>query len=303
MAFLRVRETKSGKYHYQVEAFWDKEKKQPRKKEIYLGKENPTTGKVAPVRQLSLNMSLDQVREYGSVAVCRFIAEEQGILPSLRVAFGEELSELIFLLAVFLISEMMPLSYFGKWVDGVSHKYTGNKNAWTSTGISGILHKIGYECGKRLDFLEKLVDLNKGSFTTALIDITSISTYSKLDGWAAFGHNRDGESLPQVNVQLIALEPCGLPVALRMTEGSISDVSTLSNAILLLKSLGIEGIDSVMDRGFFSKNNLQELSNAGIKVTIPVPSNNLIFQKAIKLKRIFRGKKTRNTLNCIIINI
>ena len=55
MAFLRVRETKSGKYHYQVEAFWDKEKKQPRKKEIYLGKENPTTGKVAPVRQLSLN--------------------------------------------------------------------------------------------------------------------------------------------------------------------------------------------------------------------------------------------------------
>jgi len=293
MAFLRVRETKSGKYHYQVEAFWDKEKQQPRKREIYLGKENLKTGKVAPVRQLSLSMSLDHVRDYGPVAVCRFLAEEQGILPALREAFEDDQAESIFLLSVYLISEMMPLSYFEKWVDGVSHEYIGNKSDWTSTGVSGILHELGAQSGKRLDFLEELVDRNKESFSTALIDITSISTYSKLDGWAAFGHNRDGDCLPQVNVQLIMLEPCGLPVALRMVEGSIPDVSTLSNAILLLKSFDINEIDSVLDRGFFSKNNLQELSSAGIKVTIPVPSNNLVYHKAVKTY----AKKLRNAKN------
>ena len=293
MAFLRVRETKSGKYHYQVEAFWDKEKQQPRKREIYLGKENPKTGAVAPVRHLSLLMSLEQVRDYGAVAVCRFLAEQHGILPALREAFDDELAESVFLLASFLVSEMMPLSYFEKWADGVRHEYTGRKSAWTSKGVSGILQELGTESGKRLDFLENLVDLNRESFTTALIDITSISTYSKLDGWAAFGHNRDGESLPQVNVQLTVLEPCGLPVALRMVEGSISDVSTLTNAILLLKSLGIEEIESVLDRGFFSRANLEELSREGIKITIPVPSNNLVYKKALKTY----GKALRHAKN------
>ena len=293
MAFLRVRDTKSGKYHYQVEAYWDKEKQQPRKREIYLGKENPKTGEVSPVRHLSLSTSLDRVRDYGAVAVCRFLAEQHGILPALHEAFSEEFAESVFLMAAFLVSEMMPLSYFEKWADGVKHEYTGKKSDWTSKGVSGILQELGTESGKRLDFLGKLVDLNRESFTTALIDITSISTYSKLDGWAAFGHNRDGESLAQVNVQLTVLEPCGLPVALRMVEGSISDVSTLTNAILLLKSLDIEGIESVLDRGFFSKANLEELARANIKITIPVPANNLVYQNALKT----RGKELRRAKN------
>lgn len=294
MSFLRVRETKSGKYHYRIDAFWDKEKQQPRKREIYLGKENPITGEVAPVRSLSMSTSLDRVRDYGAVAACRFIAEQQGVLPALRDAFDEGLAESVFLLAVFLVSEMMPLSYFEKWAEGVRHEYTGKKSDWTSKGVSGILHVLGVEEGKRLDFLEKLVDLNSGSFTTALVDITSISTYSKLDGWAAFGHNRDGESLPQVNVQLIVLEPCGLPAVLRMVEGSVSDVSTLCNAILLLKSLGVGEIDSILDRGFFSKANLEKLSDAGIGITIPVPSDNLVYQKALRTygKQLRRARDT-----------
>ena len=292
MAFLRVRETKSGKYHYQVEAYWDKEKQQPRKKEIYLGKENPKTGKVTPVRQLPLSMSLNNVRDYGPVAVCRYLAGGIGILSSLRESFDENMAESIFLLAFFLVSEMMPLSYFEKWVDGIKHEYKGNKSSWTSTGVSGILQELGTQSSNRLDFLGMFTDMVY-PFSTALIDITSISTYSKVDGWAAFGYNRDGELLPQVNVQLVMLQPCGLPVALRMIEGSISDVSTLENAIHLLRSFGIKGIDSVMDRGLFSKSNLDKLSNAGIKVTIPVPSNNLVYQKAIKTY----GKKLRSAKN------
>ena len=293
MAFLRVRETKSGKYHYKVDAYWDKEKQQSRKREVYLGKEDPKTGKVAPVRELSLSISLDNIRDYGPVATCRFLAEENGILPSLREAFENNMAESIFLLALFLVSKMMPLSYFEKWANGVKHEYKGHKSSWTSTGVSGILQELGTQSGKRLDFLEKLVELNKESFSTALIDITSISTYSSIDGWAAFEHNRDGESLPQVNVQLVMLQPCGLPVALLMIEGSISDVSTLKNAILLLRSFGINGIDSIMDRGFFSRSNLDELNNSGIGVTIPVPSNNLVYKKAIKTY----GKKLRSAKN------
>ena len=294
MAFLRVRETKSGKYHYQVEAYWDKEKQQPRKREIYLGKENPKTGEVSRVRNLPWSASVDRVRDYGPVAVCRYLAEEQGILPALREAFNEETAESVFLMAVFLVSEMMPLSYFEKWAEGVKHEYAGKKSDWSSKGVSGVLQDIGIESGRQLDFLEKLVDLNKGNFTTALIDITSISTYSSLDGWAAFGYNRDGEDMAQVNVQLITLEPCGLPVALRMIEGSVSDVSTIDNAILLLNSLGVKGIESIADRGFFSGQNLEKISARGINITIPVPSNNLVFQKAVKTygRTLRRAKNT-----------
>jgi transposase len=151
-----------------------------------------------------------------------------------------------------------------------------------STGLSALLHCLGESSGARLRFQKDTAARNAEAGCSALIDATSISTCSSLDGWAAFGHNRGNESLPQVNVQLVVLEPGGFPVALRIIEGSIPDVSTLLNAVRLLQSLGIDTPRVVVDRGYFSRANLDRLAAAGSKVVIPVPAHSALFASALR---------------------
>jgi len=43
-----------------------------------------------------------------------------------------------------------------------------------------------------------------------------------------YGYNRDGDSLPQINLSLILDKDKGIPVMYDLFPGSISDVSTLS---------------------------------------------------------------------------
>jgi len=38
-------------YRYSVESYWDKEKKAPRNKQVYLGKVDPDTGELIPARR------------------------------------------------------------------------------------------------------------------------------------------------------------------------------------------------------------------------------------------------------------
>ena len=281
MSYIHIKKTKSGNYHYRVESYWDKKLQQPRQCSVYIGKEDPATGEVKPIHDRLRTTTPDRVLDYGHVAVCRFLAERQGLLPALRNAFDADTAELVFLLGVFLIAEELPLYVFERWIEGVTHEFKGKKSSWASKGISALLQRLGENNGARLRFQQEVAFGNREAGCTALIDATSISTYSALDGWAAWGHNRDGESLPQVNLQLASLEPGGFPVALRMIEGSIPDVSTLLNAIKLLQSLDIKEPRVVVDRGYFSKANLERLALSGAKVLIPVPAHNTLFAMAL----------------------
>lgn len=298
MSFVHIKKTKSGNYHYRIEPYWDKKLKQPRQRTVYLGKEDPATGEVRQVRLFTRSQSTDRVLDYGHIAVCRFLAEQRGLLPALKNAFDEETAELIFHLAVFLVSEELPFYIFERWIEGVKHELKGKASSWSSKGISSLLHRLGVESGARLRFQKEVAGCNKESGCTALIDATSLSTYSELDGWAAFGHNRDGENLPQVNIQLASLEPGGFPVALRLVEGSIPDVSTLLNAIKMLQSLDIKNPQVVVDRGYFSKANLDRLAQAGARAIIPVPSNNALFAQTLKTY----GKGIRKASNAFTDN-
>jgi len=298
MSYVHIKKTKSGNYHYRVESYWDKKLQQPRQHSVYIGKEDPATGEVKPIHDRLRPPIPDRVLDYGHVTVCRFLAERQGILSALRNVFDADTAELVFLLAVFLIAEELPIYIFERWIEGVKHEFNGKKSAWTSKGISELLKRLGENNGARLRFQKEVATNNREAGCTALIDATSISTYSTLDGWAAWGHNRDGESLPQVNLQLASLEPGGFPVALRIIEGSIPDVSTLLNAIKLLQSLDIKAPRVVVDRGYFSKANLERLAQAGAKVLIPVPSHNSLCTNALKIY----GKSIKKASNAFTDN-
>jgi transposase len=61
-----------------------------------------------------------------------------------------------------------------------------------------------------------------------------------------------------------------LPLWYDITQGSISDVSTLNRIVKNNKSLGLKDIIYIMDKGFFSFSNLEKVLNKE-KVIIPLP--------------------------------
>lgn len=65
-------------------------------------------------------------------------------------------------------------------------------------------------------------------------DTTSISSYSELIAHVRYGKNKDGDSLPQVNLALIFGQHSMLPVYFWKLPGNITDVNTVCK---LLKDL------------------------------------------------------------------
>lgn len=293
MAYIVKKKTKSGTYLYKIEAIWDKEKRQPRQKATYLGKEQ-ADGTHAPVRPKPVPSSLTnevprQVLDFGALTACRHLARTHGITTALEEVFEPDTAETIFLLAVFLICEELPLFQFEIWAAGVPHRFTGKPSAWSSTALSGLLHELGRDAGARQTYQQSIVSLHRQPDSRLLIDGTSVSTYGGLDDWAAYGHNRDGEHLPQINIQFAVMEPGTIPVALRMVEGSVPDISTLLNTLEEMKAFGITGVRITLDRGFFSEGNLDRLAQAGCKVIAPVPSRLKLFKQTLqKLAKTIR---------------
>ena len=102
------------------------------------------------------------------------------------------------------------------------------------------------------------------------LDSTSISTYSRfLD--AKFGHSKQGEDLPQINVVMLTDEKSHRPLFYEKFNGSIPDVSTVVSTFSTLLHLDTRAFVAVMDRGYYSRSNLKNITDAGFHFITCVP--------------------------------
>lgn len=96
-------------------------------------------------------------------------------------------------------------------------------------------------------------------------DSTSISSYSESLKQVKYSKNKDGEKLPQINLALIFGENSGLPFYYRKLAGNIPDVKTIRELLRELDVLGYEKIKLVMDRGYYSADNINALYKEHLK--------------------------------------
>lgn len=62
-----------------------------------------------------------------------------------------------------------------------------------------------------------------------------------------------------------------MPLYFKLFPGSISDVVTLKNLVAEVKSFGISKCLFILDRGFYSEDNVKELNKEGIDFILPLP--------------------------------
>lgn len=261
MVFIIKDKKRDKVYHYEVTSYWDKEKKQPRQKRRYLGVEDEQGNVITPRKEVKIK----NIQEYGGTYLLNELAKECGLREVLNNVYPEASDEILNLV-YFKILEMAPYYLYKDWGEKT---YLPYGKSFTSQEASRFMQSLGEDESRQNRFFSEWIKKHK-DVGSLVFDITSISSHSKLNEWIEWGYNRDGELLPQLNLGAIVSKDLGFPLAYRFCSGSIPDVKTLKNTVIFSKELGLSKIDFVLDRGFFSENNIKEMCEAGIDFTIPI---------------------------------
>lgn len=254
---------KDGIYIYESTSYWNKEKKAPRTKMRYLGKEDPETKKIiSPGKKWIPKSSKD----YGNFYFLNEISNNIGVTEILKETFPSDW-EKILTCAFFEISEGKSLYLCNAWI---GNTYNNLIEKLPSQRISELLKRIGEDTYARLEFSNlwiRKLDYNK----YVVFDITSISSYSKSIEFIEWGYNRDKEKLPQINVGMLFGQPSLLPIFYNVYPGSIKDVSTLENILKFSKQFKLKNVTFILDKGFYSSENLKEMRKRRLNFIIPLP--------------------------------
>ena len=268
--FMRRTQLINGvEYVYEDQPYWDSEKKRGSHKRVYLGKN--VDGIFVPNKRYKLQQELETLKSesepkpgptatevcardfYGATYLLDEIAEKTGVAEDLKSCFPNDYKKLLSLAYYLTLEGHNPMYRFNRWAKSHHHPYVKDL---PSQRISELFSTIDESA--KMDFFSKQ---SKRRLETEYLayDTTSISSYSQSLKQVKYGNNKEHDPLPQINLALLFGESSGLPVYYRKLPGNISDVKTISHLLKELECLQIDKVNLVMDRGFYSELNINEL--------------------------------------------
>lgn len=250
MAYIVEQKIGNRIYLYEAHSYWDKEKKQSRQNRTYIGVKD---GK----KKKNIKSIISDIvhKNYGNIFLLNQLGEQIGLWDICADCFPQHYKELM-ALAYYQILEGQPLYLFPYWLE---ETYLPGVKKMDSSAISVFCDEIGRLQHQRLGFQEQWIS-HLQPIDALYYDITSASSFSTQVDFVEWGYNRDGESLPQVNIGVVFCNKRSLPIYYNLYPGSIVDVKTLSNCIGYMQALGLKDFMFILDRGFFSTENIRRMS-------------------------------------------
>jgi transposase len=268
-------------YVYESESYWDKEKKQARNKQVCIGKISQVNGELIPSKRLSPGQALAKDKAVtasaqivGPTLILDVLTVQLGLEKLLKSCFPDTYQQ-IMAMAYYLVADGGALSHCSTWCKSHTPLVA---QALTTQRISEVLAAITLDA--KQTFLKKWM-LSVLEDDYLCYDITSVSSYSAFNEYIKYGHNRDKEALPQLNLAVLFGQNGRLPLYFQRLPGNITDVSTLHNLLKTFKALEMKTLSYVMDKGFYSKKNVDGLFTTKNKFLLAVPLNNKWLQVAI----------------------
>lgn len=245
-------------YLYEVVSYWDKDKKQPRQRRTYLGPEKHSSDK-----KLLKKYNLEQIcaqlihKKYGNIFLLDMISRSMGLRDLLKEIFPSSYKDILSLAFFSICSGGEAFYLYPHWL---CEQHVPECRMLYSKEISSLTEEIGISQRAIIDFFKRWTEIQNTS-KNVYYDITSISSYSVNNNYVEWGHNRDGENLPQINIGIMCSRETGLPLFYQVYPGSIVDVTTLLNTLKYTESYHLKDITIILDRGFCSKENIVKLNS------------------------------------------
>ena len=276
MAMVKQLDKRSGiTYIYESASYWDREKKQPRSKRTLIGRLDPTTGEIVPtdgrgkrraqkeddpaVRKGPVPVARTNRLFFGATYLLDQIGEVTGLTSDLKTCFPNTYKQILSIAYYLVLEDQNPLFRFKKWAAIHRHPFGKDIPSQRSTEL---FQSVTEEA--KMHFF-RLQGKRRAEKEYWAYDSTSISSRSETLRQVKYGKNKDDDQLPQINLALVFGEESKLPFYYRKLAGNVPDVKTIQELLRELDVLGYEKIKLVMDRGYYSAENINALFKKHLK--------------------------------------
>lgn len=259
-------------YAYESVAYWDKEKQQSRAKRKCIGRVDSETQSIIATRKMHVlrgkpkrgpvPITWTSRSFYGATYLFDRIGEDTGVTEDLKTCFPESYRQILSIAYYLILEDRNPLSRFPRWALIHRHPYGG---VISSQRSSELFASITEEARQRFFRIQGKRMIEKEYLA---YDSTSVSSYSKCLRQVRYGRNKDHEHLAQINLSLLFGQQSRLPFYYRKLAGNIPDVKTLRKLLDDMNTMGYEKIKVVLDRGFFSAANINDMYRHHMKFLI-----------------------------------
>ena len=210
---------------------------------------------------ISLKEALNAKRyAAGATWVFDNLIADTPLSKALKETFGtNNINKKILSLAYFLnISDSNVTSRYEVFAD--THRLPWQKTM-TASAICRLFQNITSDkidqFMSKLSSFTKLRDDDNNKTEYYALDSTSISTYSQNLSKAEYGHNKDGDKTPQINVLMVVNQLTGEPVYYRTYSGNIPDMSTVKHYLNEMSRLELNNnAVLVADKGYSNIRNI-----------------------------------------------
>ncbi len=268
---IEIRDFGNRYYAYRVSSRWDKNKKRAVKVTgEYLG--------VVTRGGIVKKQSLTEIRgdyDYGNVAFLYQVAREK-VVPILREVFPYLYERII---AYSLLRIILPLP-----IKSVRHLYLKTylsrimDESMTPASISGMLSSLPID--STFEVMRKMTE--RGEYI--LMDSTAIFSRSSNISILDLGHNSRDIHLPQINVMMLFSISRDEPTFIRVIPGSIRDVTAL---VATMDMAGIERCVVILDKGFYSLDNVKKLRSRHLSFIMPLRRNSSLIPDVKEFQGVF----------------
>lgn len=192
----------------------------------------------------------------GSVLVIRYVMDEYGLREMLHKWFGEDAGLLEDLVAYLIVSEENTGQHYESYA--FDHPlFSKGMRIYSDSTISR-LFSSGITEEKRIGFLK---DWNRKRDHKQKIYISYDSTNKNCQAGdidlVEYGKPKVDRGLPVFNVAIAFDKTNRVPLFYEDYQGSITDISQFSCTLKKVKEYGYKDIGFILDRGYFSKENIQ----------------------------------------------
>lgn len=274
---LEIKVIQNKPYVYHSTSRYDPVEKKAKKVSKYLGrldiklglirKEDRIPGKKCHVRS---------VFEYGNAAVIHDELKE--LEEVLKEAFPENFAEIIAIVAT-RMAGYVPLRRVGALWEKLFNLW-GIKPDCEPKNLSQVLHQIGQNRTSQ----QKIYSYLATKSEQLIYDLSFIESHSTNITFNENAYVSDGVYHHHHHIALFCSRDTGLPVMIRSIPGSINDVKTLQ---LSLKEIDMDGKILLLDRGFISENNYEDLLSREIQFIMPLKRDSIHYKTRIHLNGNF----------------
>jgi hypothetical protein len=171
------------------------------------------------------------------------------------------------------------MQYVESWSKGNIISTLFPKADLSSQRISDFLKKLGKEAVWR-KFFKGYIGSVIGEKVGIIIDSTGLP--NEIDIPLSAWGNHGGQSERETRFLMVVDRISGHPLYFRYAAGNVVDVSTLSNTFAELEQMGVETSFALIDAGYYSEDNINELYRNRISFLTRLPAGRTLYKSLLK---------------------